>query len=87
VEEPRVCDFQLPLTSRETFDGADADTKLKYLFDISCTALQNQNKVIQYIQAERKRDRKITFGISSGVGAGVSAVALLLKELFAFFRL
>lgn len=84
--ENKNCDYQLPLPSRDTFEGADSGTKLNYLFDMNCVALNNQNKIVTYLQTERKRERRITFGLSSGLGAGAGTIVVLLKEMFAFFR-
>lgn len=82
----RQFDFELPLPNRDTFKGADSETKLMYLFDMNCVALDNQAKVISFIKDGRRQDRKINLTLSSGMGAAAAAAAIALKEIVAFLR-
>ena len=80
-QEKQTCNFKLPLPTRETFEGADTETKLNYLFDLTCVGLTNQNEVRKFIENQRKRDRKLTIGISSGMGALMNLIFLGAKAL------
>ena len=63
---------KLPLPTKEVFDKASIEVKLGFLYDLQCTALENQSKVVQHL---RKRQKKDTAAASAmGLVGGFAAV-------------
>lgn len=77
--KPAFSDFELPVTDKDTFKGADPDTRMLYLFDLQMVSLENQRKIFVALELRNKEEeharKKNTYiaGITGLIG-GIAAV-------------
>jgi hypothetical protein len=66
-----ICDFQLPLPSKETYKSYTPDAKLDTVYDLLCVALQNQRLVVETLEKRKKYDTTIAaiMGFLGGAAA------------------
>ena len=81
TEGNNSCNFEMPLPTRDTFKGADADTRSMYLFDILCVLVDNQDKVRQRLEVQHKKDKRFLLGLGTGSGAAASIIITLIKSI------
>ncbi len=80
-----LCEYRLPLPTRKTFEGASSETKLNFLFDMSCVSLENQKKVFEHLEKHQKvqeREVNVQRTIAGLTGIVGGFVAALLAKIF-----